>query len=158
MYSIELEGDLEYRCYFCCNQQNHEQFEVVAKKKSNLTAAEQVIKKNIDDYLQNLRQLPRDHMFTVRDPIALEHEQKKVSNYMPQVGDMVYYFYQGHEEYVMQYNLHHFSGINSEVNTSKFMPWLSDHKDLLESERFVLCKVTAVETIFPSRRELALIE
>lgn len=55
-----------------------------------------------------------------------------------------------------QYNCHYFSGINEKVNVSRFMPWLSSHAEKFINERFVLCRVTTVDTLFPSRREMVL--
>jgi hypothetical protein len=51
-------------------------------------------------YLDKIKALPREHLLSSKNPIGCEHDQRKSTTYSPQVGDLVYYFFQGHEEYV----------------------------------------------------------
>ena len=117
---------------------------------------ENLVKTINDNYLEELKRLPKDHLFTNKNPIDVEYTTRRANTYNPQVGDLVYYFIQGHEEYMSQYSCHFFSGLNSRFQTERFMPWLSLLADKFVNERFVLCRVITVDTLFPSRREMVL--
>jgi hypothetical protein len=42
--------------------------------------------------------------------------------YIPQVGDSIYYFFQGHEKFISQYNCYFYCGDKEEISLSLY-PW-----------------------------------
>ena len=77
-------------------------------------------------------------------------------SYVPQVNDFVFYFFQGHEYYMSQYQCHFFCGQLERFPRQRFMPWTKHPK--IKKREFVRCRVEAVEVLFPSQRSLNLIE
>jgi hypothetical protein len=88
----------------------------------------------------------------------MELEQGKAQTYSPQRGDLVYYFFQGHEEYMSQYACYFFSGLSEIYRKREFMPWFQKLKVDFRKERFVLCEVLDVDALFPSKRSIKLMD
>ena len=81
---------------------------------------------NRQPYLLSLRKLPRNHLLAEVTQSYVESQLKRQVTYMPQVNDIVCYFWQGHEAYTYQYNCHHYAGQVESVSFDQFMPWLAD--------------------------------
>jgi hypothetical protein len=80
------------------------------------------------------------------------------ANYVPQIDDVVLYFWQGHEDYIYQYNCHFYAGQQAAYPKHQTMPWFSPKtRKLVTQMDLVLCKVVSVQTLFPSQRSLRLI-
>lgn len=52
--------------------------------------------------------------------------------------------------------MHHFSGLKAEVNRAKYMPWLTTQMAEIRDQQLVLCQVTQIDSLFPSRHEIVL--
>ena len=69
------------------------------------------------------------------------------------------YFYQGHEDYIYQYNLHFYAGHANVYPTRQTMPFHHDKcRKQIQQQAFALCRVIDVKTLFPSKRQLELID
>ena len=69
---------------------------------------------------------------------------------------MVYYFFQGHEDYMVQHSCSFFCGQSDKYPKVRTMPWLKNKQ--LRGREFLLCRVEAVEILFPSQRSLNLMK
>jgi len=88
--------------------------------------------------------------------VKRELDEKVAQTYSPQLNDLVYYFFQGHEEYLCQYSCHFYSGEHERFRKSVHMPWLKDKS--LKKKDLVLCRVTDIKTIFPTYKSIDLMD
>ena len=72
------------------------------------------------------------------------------------MNDILYYFYQGHEEYITQYSCFFFSGEEDELNVKEIAPWITYPQ--IKDETLLLCRVVEIEYDFPKRRAVKLLK
>ncbi|CDW76602.1 UNKNOWN [Stylonychia lemnae] len=123
-------GAENYQCFECRNRENYSQFN-----------GKELIEKSEFKILK--RQMKRDYLLLSKQPIEF---------YLPQVNDQVYYFFQGHEKFISQYNCFFYSG-NEKTLTVQY-PW----KQYLELEKPTLCKILRISYFFPSKNVLYLLK
>jgi len=71
---------------FCRNAQNFETYLgalKTSKKGGSLTPMESCVKTINESYLELLKTLPKEHLFTDRNPILVEHTSNKAFTYNP---------------------------------------------------------------------------
>jgi hypothetical protein len=79
--------------------------------------------------------MSRDYLLT---------EKVSIQNYFPQLNDLVYYFFQGHEKFITTYNCFFYSG-DHECLSFEY-PW----RKYPELTRPTLCRVKNMSFGFPS--------
>ena len=52
--------------------------------------------------------------------------ERNTETFIPQVHDMVYYFVQGHEDYMVEYSCHFFAGQSEKYPKRRTMPWVKN--------------------------------
>jgi hypothetical protein len=90
-----------WQCLFCKNQENYE---------SALAFEETTPNQDQKQYLLQLKKIDKSHLLSEQSHQAREASQSKAVSYMPQVDDVLLYFFQGHEDFVYQYNCHFYAG------------------------------------------------
>lgn len=75
----------------------------------------------------------------------LEFDEQNDDCYIPQLGDQVYYFFQGHEEFLIKY----YETLDFALCTPSIWPFEDDNR--LYGP--VLCEIKSIEYIFPVFRE-----
>ena len=83
-------------------------------------------------------------------------EKEGAATFVPQLNDIVYYFYQGHEEYTTQYSCFFFAGEEKDLKTREVAPWIA-HPQIKE-ESLLLCRIVEIEHDFPKRRAVKLLK
>lgn len=131
LYLISLGEPREYQCFECRNRHNYNS---ISDSSIEKTEARQM-----------RRNAPRDHI------LASKITYK--SWYLPQVGDEVYYFFQGHEKFIHAYNCFFYCG-DEKILPFQY-PWIQ-HAQL--TEKPALCRVMHVSHKFPSNKALYLLK
>lgn len=100
-----------WQCFFCQNQNNHNNY---------------LASPNTDEkaYIAQLRKLDKGHLLGDMSHSQREQAQKKAVTIVPQVDDVLVYFWQGHEDFIYQYNCHFYAGVSAIFPKRQMMPWL----------------------------------
>ena len=75
-----------------------------------MAMSETITSKDQKPYLQALKKIDKTHLISDLPTQTREATEQKSLTYIPQIDDVVLYFFQGHEDYVYQYNCHFFAG------------------------------------------------
>jgi hypothetical protein len=86
-------------CLFCQNRTNNENAVLESTKPVDKKA-----------YHAALCKIDKEHLLESKNHQLREHEAKRTFSYQPQIDDVCVYFYQGHEDYIYQHNLHFYAG------------------------------------------------
>eukprot|EP00347_Sterkiella_histriomuscorum_P008985 403342968 len=114
----DLSNRKQYKCYFCLNSERFQ----------NQDLKEEPDKLNISYPLTNSQTNP-------------------IEQYVPQVGDIVMYFYKGHEEYIKQNDHLFFNGSKIDVEAPKIYPFIT-YQELKGTE--VACLIEDIKVQEPS--------
>ena len=102
--------DQHHICIFCRNTENYKSY------KSGGFLAKEVIEFQKEKLTKQRKAIEKSHIF----------ENKPLSSnnfYVPQIGDEVVYFFQGHEKFHQLNNCFFFCGDNEKIS-SKDLPWM----------------------------------
>lgn len=127
LYMIET-GDRLFQCFECRNKDNYKQ----SKGKDLLEKQELKLIK---------RTMPREFLLFSKQSKDL---------YVPQMNDLVYYFFQGHERFISQYNCFFYAGEDAKLKFE--YPW----KIYTQLETPTLCRILKIRYSFPSQNTLYL--
>ena len=85
---------------------------------------------DMDDYNLIKRTLPREAFLSSRP----------TKEYLPQIGDEVYYFFQGHEKFIRAFNCFCYDGAEEELSMKVQYPW----REYIELKSPSVCKIIEV--------------
>jgi hypothetical protein len=79
---------------------------------------------------------------------------RPTKEYLPQIGDDVYYFFQGHEKFIHAFNCFFYDGAEEELSLTVQYPW----RQYLDLKSPTECKIIEVKCQFPSLNAMTLLK